>query len=49
MSDAMEDTEKIKKDNHELEITKWQLHERVEVLERENKRLWNKYNTIDTS
>jgi len=32
MADNMEDMERIKKENHEFEITKWQLHERVEVL-----------------
>jgi len=45
----MEVTEKIKKENHELEITKWQLHERVEVLEKENKRLRGKFNQISDS
>ena len=44
----MEDqSEHLKKNNHELEITKFQLLDRMEVLEKENKRLRKRYNEID--
>lgn len=44
----MEDqSEHLKKANHELEITKFQLLDRMETLEKENKRLRKRYNEID--
>lgn len=44
----MEDqTEHLKKANHELEISKMQLLDRMSVLEKENKRLRKKFNEID--
>jgi hypothetical protein len=48
MAEFMEDqSEHLKKNNHELEITKFQLLDRMEVLEKENKRLRKRYNEID--
>lgn len=48
MAEFMEDQgEHLKKANHELEITKMQLLDRMEVLEKENKRLRKRYNEID--
>lgn len=48
MAEFMEDqSEHLKKANHELEITKMQLLDRMEVLEKENKRLRKRYNEID--
>jgi hypothetical protein len=48
MAEFMEDqSEHLKKANHELEITKFQLLDRMEVLEKENKRLRKRYNEID--
>lgn len=48
MAEFMEDqSEHLKKANHELEITKFQLLDRMETLEKENKRLRKRYNEID--
>ena len=48
MAEFMEDqTEHLKKANHELEISKMQHMDRMAVLEKENKRLRKKFNEID--
>ena len=48
MAEFMEDqSEHLKKANHELEISKMQLLDRMSVLEKENKRLRKRYNEID--
>ena len=48
MAEFMEDqTEHLKKANHELEISKMQHMSRMAVLEKENTRLRKKFNEID--
>jgi cell shape-determining protein MreC len=48
MAEFMEDqSEHLKKANHELEITKMQMLDRMQTLEKENKRLRKKFNEID--